>query len=237
MKKNIEVKGKKFMPLNLQFFAESGSEAGSESGSEDNPNNSGENDDNEDDEGEENRSKPNKNTVYMTQEELSRKMTKEKKEGRMAILRELGIKVDDVKTNKEVMDRFKEWNETQKTDAQKMSERIAELENVEKENALLKVKIEALSMGANPSTLDDLISLATSKVDEENDIKAVMESLKTKYSMFFTPEISQSAGTGSSRNNSRQGAAKETTLAERLAKSREKQNEQAKNNNNMFFRH
>ncbi len=158
--------------------------------------------------------------VY-TQEEVNNLLKSEKESSKAAILKELGV--TDFKSAKEGLTKYLEVAEAEKTDLQKAKE-IAEsykqsLEAAQKENAVIKALNEALSIGAVPETAAELAAIAAGKVNEDNDIKAVMQSLKNNaaYSGFFA--VKEPPGTGSPVGN------KPTTgitegYGERLAKSR-----------------
>lgn len=207
------------LTMNLQFFAEPGDGGNSNTpndGGTPTPNNEGGTPSNQP-----------KNTITLTQDELSKMMTKEKKEGRAAILRELGINTDDAKTNKDVMEKFRTWQESQKTELEKAQEQLKRMGETEKKNAYLELKISALTAGANPATLDDLITLALAKVTEENTIDKVLETLKTTYPMFYQTQNKRdesSNGTGHMKAPQSGGSNKSETLAERLARNKSTEN-------------
>lgn len=171
-------------PLRLQFFAEGGDGSGGGEGSE---GGEGGNEDGEEDEDDDEGGKKKKKSQKVTfeQAELTRMMANEKKQGRLAVLKELGIDTDDVKSNKDAMEKFREWQKNQRTDLENAQEELKEMQKVKNANSVLEAKVEALALGAKPESLDDLIALAIVKTDEENDIKKVMEDMKSKYPMFF----------------------------------------------------
>lgn len=241
MKKNAT---ENLLKMNLQLFAEGGPSSSDDGGNEGGDNNT--NGNNNSSEGNAGNTDGNndkgKKLVSVSQDELSRMMAKEKKEGRAAILRELGVNTDDAKTNKDIMEKFRNWQESQKTELDKANEKLGALEAVQKENMMLTAKVKALSLGAKPDALDDLIALATVKVDEEHSIESILEELKSKYPMFY---IVSSADDNNNNRNSGTGRAAgaggstpgsaENDIVERIRANKEKERENKKNEN-VYFR-
>lgn len=240
MKKN-ETEG--LLKMNLQLFAEGGSGSSGDGGNEggDNNTNGNNNSSEGNTDGNGGNDDKGKKLVSVSQDELSRMMAKEKKEGRAAILRELGINTDDAKTNKDIMEKFRNWQESQKTELDKANEKLGTLETVQKENIMLTAKVKALSLGAKPDALDDLIALATVKVDEEHSIESILEELKSKYPMFYIVSSTddnnnRNSGTGraAGAGGSTPGSA-ENDIVERIRANKEKERENKKNEN-VYFR-
>ena len=238
MKKNAT---ENLLKMNLQLFAEGGSSSSGDGGNDGGNNNTNENNNSSEGNTDGNEGK-GKKLVSMSQDELSKMMAKEKKEGRAAILRELGVNTDDAKTNKDIMEKFRNWQESQKTELDKANEKLGALEAVQKENMMLAAKVKALSLGAKPDVLDDLIALATVKVDEEHSIESILEELKSKYPMFY---IVSSADDNNNNRNSGTGRAAgaggstpgsaENDIVERIRANKEKERENKKNEN-VYFR-
>ena len=238
MKKNAT---ENLLKMNLQLFAEGGSSSSGDGGNDGGNNNTNENNNSSEGNTDGNEGK-GKKLVSMSQDELSKMMAKEKKEGRAAILRELGINTDDAKTNKDIMEKFRNWQESQKTELDKANEKLGALEAVQKENMMLTAKVKALSLGAKPDALDDLITLATAKVDEEHSVESILEELKPKYPMFYTVSSTddnnnnRNSGTGraAGASGSTPGSA-ENDIVERIRENKEKERENKKNEN-VYFR-
>lgn len=238
MKKNAT---ENLLKMNLQLFAEGGSSSSGDGENDGGNNNINKNNNLSEGNADDNEGK-SKKLVSVSQDELSRMMAKEKKEGRAAILRELGINTDDAKTNKDIMEKFRTWQESQKTELDKTNEKLGTLEAVQKENMMLTAKVKALSLGAKPDALDDLIALATAKVDEDNSIESILEELKSKYPMFYTVSSTdennnnRNSGTGraAGASGSTPGSA-ENDIVERIRANKEKERENKKNEN-VYFR-
>lgn len=155
-----------------------------------------------------------------TQEQLNAMMANEKRTARQALLKELGFDIKDDKSYKDTIKAIKSTLDAEKTQSQLDSEarERAESEKAEAEAkaSKLEMKVEALSAGANPEYLEDIIVLAQSKVDENTPIGKAMAELKTRYPVLFSTE---SSGTGNSTNPPRKPNSTSEGLGQRLAKS------------------
>ena len=200
--------------IGLQFFAEGG---------QDKPN---EDPNGEDPKGGDPRNNPpgeqNRGARTFTQEEVNRMMRDEKESAKKSLLRELGV--DDAKTAKEGLAKYREILDKDKTDAERAKEGLAAETKAkgeaERRALLAEAKVEALSAGCNPTYLDDLITLATSRVTEDKDLSAVIKEMKgdQKYKTFFgtdhEPEDKGTGGGGGYRR--KQGSDKKSSLGSRL---------------------
>ena len=190
-----------------------GEGAGSDSGSNDNG------------------SKPTEKTF--TQRQVSAMMSKEKKQGREAAYREMGIDPSDAK----MVSMFKAFIESQKTDEQKANEiaaqQAAKIAEAEERAKIAEAKAEAMQLGILPQYADDAVILVLTK-SKDTDIKSVVEELKTKYPIWFNASDSGSdnnnstgqKGTGSSVKNDNKGGSGNDNkgLGARLAAQRRTQN-------------
>lgn len=136
-----------------------------------------------------------------TQEEVNRLLKSEKESAKKSLLKELGV--DDAKTAKEGLEKYREILDKDKTDAERAKEGLAAEAKAkgeaEKRALLAEAKVEALSAGCNPSYLDDLITLATVRVTEDKDLSTVIREMKEdqKYKTFFgTDHDPEDHGTG-----------------------------------------
>lgn len=132
--------------------------------------------------------KEEKKEKTFTQEEVTRMMAREKKQGRAALLKELGYK--DEKQAKAASSSYNAWLESQKTEEQKSAEKDSEnekaiLEAQAKADAA-EAKVEALMLGCNPQNVDDVIALAMAKKTEDGDFKTIVGELKKKYPDMFS---------------------------------------------------
>src|SRR5690625_3288977 len=83
------------------------------------------------------------------QEDVNNIVAKESKKATEKLLKELGI--DDFENAKDGLAKFKEWQESQKTEAEKQQELLenltSEKESLSKENNSLKAQLSALKQG------------------------------------------------------------------------------------------
>lgn len=206
---------KNFMPLNLQFFADdndnpngndNSDQAGGKNTSGEGENQSGAGD------GEGTQAGTQSTEKTFTQNQVTSMMAKEKKQGKEAAFRELGIDPN----NAQQMAMIKALVESQKTDEQKTIEQAAEnaakIAEAEHRALVAEAKAEAMQLGIKPEFVDDAVTIALSKVDDNTDLKSVIGEMKTKYSVWFdntVPEDNKNAtgktGTGSSMNNNGTG--------------------------------
>ncbi len=157
-----------------------------------------------------------------TQEQLNSMMAAEKRTARSALLKELGIELKDDKDYKSAVDNLKKTLDAGKTQAQLDAEarKAAEdaLGEASAKAAALEMKVLALSAGAVPTAVDDIIALISTRVSQGETTEKAIEELKTKYPSFFSSEGSGSKGTGSPTNPPSKKAPGTEGLGQRLAK-------------------
>lgn len=139
-----------------------------------------------------------------TQEQVTQMMTREKKQGRSAAYKELGLDPKDTKT----ISMFKAFVESQKTDEQKAAERESETQakmNEAEQRALVaEAKAEAMMLGIKAQYVDDAVTLALAKMTEDSDLKTIIGEFKTKYPVWFG-ESSEEDGKDKDNNKSKTG--------------------------------
>lgn len=202
--------------IGLQFFAE-GSEEGTASQTTqttENSNNTAEA------ETKETGSETKEATKSYTQEQLNSMMAREKRTARQAILKELGVDAKDEKGFTAAIAEIKKTLDAGKTqqqlDAEAKKNAEDKLAESEAKNARLELKVAALAAGAKAEALDDVITLAVSKISDSEPAEKVLKDLKTKYPTLFGE--SGSAGTGNSNNPPRNKAGNSNlSLGKRLA--------------------
>ena len=162
-----------------------------------------------------------------TQKEVNRFTAKEKEQGRNSVYRALGLDPKDKKT----IEAVKSFVESQKTEEQKNAEREAEsntkLLELEQRAMLAEAKAEVMALGVKGQFVDDAVTLALAKLNDDNDLKTVISSFKDKYPIWFKPSEEDKGsvgqrGTGSSVNNSKEtnDGKHKTGLGARLATQR-----------------
>lgn len=168
-----------------------------------------------------------------TQSQVKRMMTREKNQGRAAAYKEIGIDPNDSKMVK----MFQAFVESQKTDDQKAAEKEAEArrqkEEAERKVAIAEAKAEAMMLGVKSQYVEDAVTLALSKLSEDNsDLKTILSELKEKYGLWFEAGEEEDddkkkssktgqKGTGSSvKDTKKKGGNESAGLGARLAAQR-----------------
>ena len=165
-----------------------------------------------------------------TQAEVNRMMTKEKQQGRSAAYKELGIDPSD--TN--MVSMFKAFIEAQKTSEQKANEQKAEndakLAQAMEKARVAEAKATALKLGVKSEYVDDVVALAITKVTDDNDVDAIINDFKSKYTFWFADSSDDDGensvgkkGTGSSvsgKKSSSKGSDSVKGIGKRLAAAR-----------------
>ena len=168
-----------------------------------------------------------------TQKQVSSMMAKEKRQGRDAAFKEMGIDPNDSKMIK----MFKAFIQSQKTDEQKANEeaaaQAAKIADAEQRAMVAEAKAEAMQLGVLHQYVDDAVTLALSKMSDDTDLKSIIGELKTKYPVWFDASnagadgknATGQRGTGASVNNSSDKGGKENKgMGARLAAQRKTAN-------------
>ncbi|GAF14920.1 phage protein [Bacillus sp. JCM 19046] len=120
------------------------------------------------------------------QDEVNNIATKEAKKAQEKLLKQLGI--DDFQNAKEGMQKFKEWQESQKTEQEKQTERLTGLETTNttltEENSGLKAQISAMKAGVNTDSVEDVVTLAQRLLDDDTDMDAAVAKVVERYPHF-----------------------------------------------------
>ncbi|MBB6446467.1 hypothetical protein [Bacillus benzoevorans] len=121
-----------------------------------------------------------------TQEELNNIAAKEAKKAQEKLLKQLGV--EDFNNAREGLAKFKEWQESQKTEAQKQAEQLKQLEEnyskTSSENETLKAQLSAVKAGVNGDSVEDVVTLARNLVSEEVDMDQAIQKVLEKYPHF-----------------------------------------------------
>lgn len=175
-----------------------------------------------------------KSDKTFTQEQVNRMMTREKNQGRNAVYKELGIDPKDTK----MVNMFKAFVESQKTDEQKAAEKETEnqtkMNEAEQRAQVAEAKAEAMMLGVKTQYVDDVVTLALAKMTEDSDLKTIIGEFKTKYPVWFGESSDDEdknkdkgkgktgqKGTGSSiKNSDKEKKGEEKGLGARLAAQR-----------------
>ena len=222
--------GATLFPINLQFFAtdEGGAGGTGDNGAGENGNQSQNQNTNTNTNTDGSGGSGNKDgEKTFTQEDLNRVGKQEKESGRKSMLKTLGF--EDEESAKEAVAKYNEYLESQKTEEQKKNEALTKAEKnaqASEQRALrAEAKVSALVLGANPEVVDDLITLALTKVTDDKDLDTVMKEMQgnSAFSSFFNKTENEEEkskgkkGTGSNVGTGSTGSGGGSSLASRLA--------------------
>lgn len=89
---------------------------------------------------------------------------------------------------KEELKAFKEWQDSQKTEAEKQSEALTNAEkaklDAEERAILAETKVTCLTKGVNPKSLDDVVVLAKAKVTDDLTMEQAIDKVLEQYPHF-----------------------------------------------------
>jgi hypothetical protein len=129
---------------------------------------------------------PNDPPKTFTQEDVNNIVAREVKKTQEKLLKQLGI--DDFNSAKEGLQKFREWQESQKTEAQKQAERLQQLEQqfnaVQQEKENLMAQLAAVKAGVHADFVEDVIVLAQRLVNEDTTIDDAIAKVIEKYPHF-----------------------------------------------------
>ena len=121
-----------------------------------------------------------------TQEDVNSLVAKEAKKAQEKLLKQLGV--EDFNNAKDGLSKFKEWQESQKTEAQKQADRLKDLETnfstASDENATLKAQISAMKAGVLAESVEDVVTLAKTMVNDDLNMDAAIAKIVEKYPHF-----------------------------------------------------
>ncbi|WP_121605523.1 hypothetical protein [Virgibacillus sp. Bac332] len=176
----------KFLPLNLQFFADGGE--GTDEGDQQADNQAGGNNQQQD----QTQDKSGTNSQQsedktFSQEDVNNLVARETKKQQEKLLKQLGV--NEFKDAKEGMKQFKEWQESQKTEQEKLNEKLTTFESQinEKDATIsdLQAENEAIKAGiTDEKNLEAVITLAKTKVNDDVDIKEAIKQVVEDYPHF-----------------------------------------------------
>lgn len=162
------------LKLNIQFFADedAATDEGADTGSDE-----GQNTDDSQNAGKEGEDK----NTELSQDEL-------KSIAEANLLKSLGV--ESIKDAKTKLDSWKEYEDSKKTEEEKINDRIAQLENENsgKDNTIfeLNAKLTASNMDVKAESVDDAIVLAKAMTDKDDElsIEDAIKSVVEKYPHF-----------------------------------------------------
>lgn len=162
-----------------------------------------------------------------TQEEVNRMLANEKRQGRQAALKALGLDPND----KDAEKKAKAILDGQKTQAERDSEALKTAQTAQADAEAKAIaaerKLAALTSGCKKEFLDEVIALASVKVNDSTDFEAALKSVKEKCPTFFEDESDPGTGGGQGHRRQKQGTKPGTrgaALAQNLISSAPKNN-------------
>lgn len=121
-----------------------------------------------------------------SQEDVNSIAAKEAKKAQEKLFKELGI--EDFDNAKEGLQKFKEWQDSQKTEQEKKDEQLGQLEKASQEKdqtiSHLTAQLSAMKQGVNPDSLEDVIALAERQVSDDVTVDDAIKSVIEKYPHF-----------------------------------------------------
>lgn len=176
------------------------------------------------------------NSKTFDQKQVNKMMAREKRQGRNAAFRELGIDPKDSKTIALIKSVLSGSSADNGGNAGNQ-ENDSKVEEANNRARIAEIKADALQLGAKSNYVDDVVTLVMNKIagEDEPDVSAAIGEVKTKYSVMFNGDDGVdkdkdknkgAKGTGSSvSNKGKNGSNSEkNNLGARLAAQRKGSN-------------
>lgn len=211
--------------MNLQLFGENGENSGSEGAgntAQQNSNQQNSNQNNQNSDG-------GAGEKTYTQAQVNVMLANEKRQGKQAILRALGIK--DVNEGKSKMQQQQQTNQQQLDEENQAAQLLANARqaqtNAEARAQAAERKLSVLKAGVRPEFVDDVVYIATGKATDAEDFEEVVTAMKETHSFYFVQDNNSNQnnnGTGGNTNFKKQQQQQEQAgaLGKRLAEQRMK---------------
>ena len=211
--------------MNLQLFGENGENSGSEGAgntAQQNGNQQNSNQNNQNSNG-------GAGEKTYTQAQVNVMLANEKRQGKQAILRALGIK--DVNEGKSKMQQQQQTNQQQLDEENQAAQLLSNARqaqiNAEARAQAAERKLSVLKAGVRPEFVDDVVYIATGKATDAEDFEEVVTAMKETHSFYFMQDNNSNQnnnGTGGNANFKKQQQQQEQAgaLGKRLAEQRMK---------------
>lgn len=128
-----------------------------------------------------------------TQDDVSGIVAKEAKKAQEKLLKQLGV--EDFNSAKEGLAKLKEYQDAQKTESEKQAEKLKRLEEsynaTSSENESLKAQLSALKAGVNAESINDVVVLAKTLVNDEVDMDTAIGQVIEKYPHFAQKQVAE----------------------------------------------
>ena len=210
--------------MNLQLFGENGENSGSEGAGNTAQQNSNQQNSNQNNQN----SNGGAGEKTYTQAQVNVMLANEKRQGKQAILRALGIK--DVNEGKSKMQQQQQTNQQQLDEENQAAQLLSNARqaqiNAEARAQAAERKLSVLKAGVRPEFVDDVVYIATGKATDAEDFEEVVTAMKETHSFYFMQDnnSNQNNGTGGNTNFKKQQQQQEQVgaLGKRLAEQRMK---------------
>ena len=211
--------------MNLQLFGANGEGSGSEGAgntAQQNGNQQNSNQNNQNSDG-------GAGEKTYTQAQVNVMLANEKRQGKQAILRALGIK--DVNEGKSKMQQQQQTNQQQLDEENQAAQLLSNARqaqiNAEARAQAAERKLSVLKAGVRPEFVDDVVYIATGKATDAEDFEEVVTAMKETHSFYFMQDNNSNQnnnGTGGNANFKKQQQQQEQAgaLGKRLAEQRMK---------------
>jgi|LGVF01.2.fsa_nt_gb molecular chaperone GrpE (heat shock protein) len=152
--------------------------------------------------------------------------TKTPTELKRELSKELGINLFDV--NAEEFAKFKEYQENQKTEQEKLTEQVNSFKEKEikfnTETEKLNAEIVGLKLGIPTDKLDDALALAKNNMSDGQTIEDGLKAIQAKYKDMFVkaPGVTLEVGTQMRNSEANSNTPPDPALARYLAKQKKK---------------
>ena len=201
----MEKKKRTFLPLDLQFFAEPGDSTGSNPGDQGGAD-QGQQQQQDPGAGTSPTTSPANNTPpadrgksndnLFTQEDVNNLIARETKKVQEKILKQLGV--EDFDTAKDGIEKFREWQESQKTEQERQQEQFNALkqnyESITAEKEKLVAQVSAMKAGVRADSVEDVVVLANALVSDEVTIDEAIKQVTEKYPHFLAQQQQEEEG-------------------------------------------
>lgn len=211
--------------MNLQLFGENGEGSGGEGAGNANQQNNNQQNSNQNNQN----SDGGAGEKTYTQAQVNVMLANEKRQGKQAILRALGIK--DVNEGKSKMQQQQQTNQQQLDEENQAAQLLSNARqaqiNAEARAQAAERKLSVLKAGVRPEFVDDVVYIATGKATDAEDFEEVVTAMKETHSFYFMQDNNSSQnnnGTGGNANFKKQQQQQEQAgaLGKRLAEQRMK---------------
>ncbi|BBW97232.1 hypothetical protein ACPVTF_04130 [Geobacillus icigianus] len=156
-----------------------------------------------------------------TQDDVNNIVAKEVKKAQEKLLKQLGI--EDFNSAKEGLQKFREWQESQKTEQQKQAERLQQLEQqftaVQQEKENLSAQLTAIKAGVIADYVEDVVVLAQRLVNDDTTLEEAITKVLEKYPHFKEAQQQQESPKPqfSTGQHAKSGGSEPLSLREALA--------------------